>query len=197
MSSKSHRETAGAVVAGVWVALALCVLAALAYGFSRSFFGDAAGNVAVVAKPAPQLAKIEPEFIVLTQPVKAYRPKAKAALALPAPVQATETAVVLAASRIAPADRPQTVTAVLDTRTGETTQYVVDEPLPWLDTTARAEAGVYLGLKRGAPTIRVQARAQLMQVKALRLGAMASADLPLNGAGSADAFIGVGAWMQF
>lgn len=92
------------------------------------------------------------------------------------------------------------MTAVLDTETGETRQYVVDEPLPWLDTTVRSDAGVYLGLKRGEPTIRAQARAQIAQVKELRLGALASADMPLNGERpgvQAEYFIGVGAWMQW
>lgn len=157
-------------------------------------------GVAVVATPSPQLASTEVVWIVPPKPVKTYAPKAKAAARLPQAVQQDAGAVVLESSRIAPSDRAQTVTAVLDTETGETRQYVVDEPLPWLDTTVRSDAGVYLGLKRGEPTLRAQARAQIAQVKELRLGALASADMPLNGERpgvQAEYFIGVGAWLQW
>ncbi len=189
---------------GIVVLVGAVVLVVAGLKFWQSFTGASAPaqarDVAVVATQAPQLAQAEPEWIVLPQPVKTYAPKAKAAVKLPQPVQSSTAAVVLESSRIAASDRAQTVTAVLDTETGETRQYVVDEPLPWLDTTVRADAGVYLGLKRGEPTIRAQARAQIAQVKELRLGVLASADMPLNGERpgvQAEGFIGVGAWMQW
>lgn len=170
----------------------------------KSFTGDPdparARDVATVATQAPQIEAVPVDWIVPPKPLKTYAPKAKAAVKLPQAVQADAAAVVLQSSRVAASDRPQTVTAVLDTETGETRQYVVDEPLPWLDTTVRSDAGVYLGLKRGEPTIRAQARAQIAQVKELRLGALASADMPLNGERpgvQAEYFIGVGAWMQW
>lgn len=184
----------------------VCALALLVLGlkFWASFTGTPeparARDVATVATQAPQIEAAPVEWIVPPKPLKTYAPKAKAAVKLPQPVQADAAAVVLQSSRIAASDRPQTVTAVLDTETGETRQYVVDEPLPWLDTTVRSDAGVYLGLKRGEPTIRAQARAQIAQVKELRLGALASADMPLNGERpgvQAEYFIGVGAWLQW
>lgn len=193
-------------------AVPLMLIAALAYfgyGFYTRFVGTplpakAGQDIAVSATPAPQVAAADSEFIVLPKPVKTYAPKAKRTLKLPEPVATDDTKRVLDAARIAPSDRPQTVTAVLDTDTGTTTTYVVQEPLPWLDTTVRSDAGVYLGMKRGEPTIRALARVQLAQVKALRLGALASADVPLNGGGNGngngahiDGFVGVGAWMQW
>lgn len=189
---------------GVVVLVCVLVLGVLGLKFWRSFTGEPeparARDVATVATQAPQIDAVPVDWIVPPKPVKTYAPKAKAAVKLPQAVQADEAAVVLQSSRIAASDRPQTVTAVLDTETGETRQYVVDEPLPWLDTTVRSDAGVYLGLKRGEPTIRAQARAQIAQVKELRLGALASADMPLNGERpgvQAEYFIGVGAWMQW
>jgi hypothetical protein len=186
-----------------YVVGAAVVVVLLLYGFFSRFFGDAdpeaarARDVATVATPAPQVEATPIEWIVPPKQIKTYAPKAKAAVKLPQAVQVDAAAVVLQSSRIAASDRPQTVTAVLDTGTGETKQYVVDEPLPWLDTAVRSDAGVYLGLKRGEPTLRAQARVQLAQVKALRLGALASVDMPLGGTGSADAFVGVGAWMEW
>lgn len=189
---------------GVVVLVCVLVLGVLGLKFWRSFTGEPeparARDVATVATQAPQIEAVPVDWIVPPKPVKTYAPKAKAAVKLPQAVQADEAAVVLQSSRIAASDRPQTVTAVLDTETGETQQYVVDEPLPWLDTTVRSDAGVYLGLKRGEPTIRAQARAQIAQVKELRLGALASADMPLNGERpgvQAEYFIGVGAWLQW
>lgn len=184
--------------------IGLSMLAYVAHALYLSMRGDPPPSrgerVAVIATPSPQLAGTAAVWIVPPKPVKTYAPKAKAAVRLPQGVQQDASAVVLESSRIAPSDRPQTVTAVLDTETGETRQYVVDEPLPWLDTTVRSDAGVYLGLKRGEPTIRAQARAQIAQVKELRLGALASADMPLNGERpgvQSEYFIGVGAWLQW
>jgi len=190
----------------VFAALVLvCAIATVVFGmkFWWSFTGEparTARDVAIVATPAPQIVQADVEFIAVPQPVKTYAPKAKKALKLPAAVAADDGQRVLDAARIAASDRPQTVTAVLDTATGETRTYVVEEPLPWLDTTPRGEAGLYFGIKRGEPTIRAQARAQIAQVKELRLGVLASADMPLNaGAAGAqfDHFVGVGGWMQW
>lgn len=203
-ADKLLRDWKPYTVLGVIVLVCVLMLLVLGLKFWHSFIGDPeparARDVATVATQAPQIEAVPVDWIVPPKPLKTYAPKAKAALKLPQAVQADAAAVVLQSSRVAASDRPQTVTAVLDTETGETRQYVVDEPLPWLDTTVRSDAGVYLGLKRGEPTIRAQARAQIAQVKELRLGALASADMPLNGERpgvQAEYFIGVGAWMQW
>lgn len=202
--AKLLRDWKPYMVLGVVVLVCVLMLGVLGLKFWRSFIGEPeparARDVATVATQAPQIEAVPVDWIVPPKPLKTYAPKAKAAVKLPQAVQADTAAVVLQSSRVAASDRAQTVTAVLDTETGETRQYVVDEPLPWLDTTVRSDAGVYLGLKRGEPTIRAQARAQIAQVKELRLGALASADMPLNGERpgvQAEYFIGVGAWMQW
>lgn len=203
-ADKLLRDWKPYTVLGVIVLVCVLMLLVLGLKFWRSFIGEPeparARDVATVATQAPQIEAVPVDWIVPPKPLKTYAPKAKAAVKLPPAVQADEAAVVLQSSRVAASDRPQTVTAVLDTETGQTRQYVVDEPLPWLDTAVRSDAGVYLGLKRGEPTIRAQARAQIAQVKELRLGALASADMPLNGERpgvQAEYFIGVGAWMQW
>lgn len=153
---------------------------------------------AVPATPAPQLALSPLAVIEVTAPIKARAPTAKKALKLPDAVQADQSQHVLDAARIAPSDRAQTVTAVLDATTGETRTYVVAEPLPWLDFRQRGDAGAYLGVKHGEPTLRLQARHEFAQVKAMHLGALASADLPINGSRQdPDVFVGVGAWVSW
>lgn len=204
-SASSRREYAGYIVAAAWIALALCVLAYLASGFRDRFMGSpdaarAGRGVAVVASPAPAVTDMPAEWIVPPRPIKTYSAQAKAASKLPAQVQADDKAVVLEASTLPASDRPVLVTSVLNTETGETEHYIVEQPLPWLDTTVRGDAGLYVGLKHGEPTLRVQARAQLAQVKAVRLGALASADWPLNGERpgvQGDVFVGVGGWVQW
>lgn len=148
--------------------------------------------VAVAVEQAPAIASAEPQWIVPPRPVKTFKPEVKKALALPAAVQADDAKHVLQAARVSADDSPREVTAVLDERTGETELLVRELPRPWLDLTPRGEAGAYVGLLHGQPTLRVQAWQQLAQIKALRLGAIAAVDVPLE-YGSASAFIGVGA----
>ena len=148
--------------------------------------------VAVPVEQAPAIAAAEPQWIVPPRPVKMFKPEVKKALALPAAVQADDAKHVLQAARVSADDSPREVTAVLDERTGETELLVRELPRPWLDLTPRGEAGAYVGLLHGQPTLRVQAWQQLAQIKALRLGAIAAVDVPLE-YGSASAFIGVGA----
>ena len=149
-------------------------------------------TVAVPAPVAPALMEAEPQWIVPPRPVRVYAPAAKKALALPAAVQSDSAKHVLQAARLAADDSPREVTAVLDEQSGETELLVRELPRPWLDLTPRGEAGAYVGLLHGQPTLRVQAWQQLAQIKALRLGAIAAVDVPLE-YGSASAFIGVGA----
>lgn len=153
---------------------------------------------AVPATPAPQLALSPLAVIEVSAPIKARAPAAKKALKLPQAVQADQAQQVLDAARIAPSDRAQTVTAVLDTATGETRTYVVAEPLPWVDFRQRGDVGAYLGVKQGEPTLRIQARHEFAQVKAIHIGALASADLPINGSRlDPELFVGVGAWVSW
>ena len=103
--------------------LALCALAMAAawYWWGSAGTPVQPGTVeAVPATPAPQLALSPLAVIEVTAPIKARAPTAKRALKLPDAVQADASQHVLDAARIAPSDRAQTVTAVLDTTTGET-----------------------------------------------------------------------------
>lgn len=184
---------------GIFLAVVLCALAMVAawhWWVGTDAPVQPGTAEAVLATPAPQLAVSPLAVIEVTAPIKARAPTAKKALKLPETIQADQAQHVLDAARIAPSDHAQTVTAVLDTATGETHTYVVAEPLPWIDFRQRGDVGAYLGIKRGAPTLRIQARHELAQIKSIHLGALASADIPINGNQiSPELFIGVGAWV--
>lgn len=182
--------------------LVVCLLAGVAWlafgAWIRSTTAEPGTDVAIIATPAPQLEAAPVEWVTVTPAIKTRGATVKRSLKLPDPVQADATQHVLDAARIAPSDHAQTVTTVLDADTGETQTYVVAEPLPWFGLRQRGDAGAYLGIKAGEPTLRLQARHEIAQVKSLRLGALASIDVPINGSrADPDAFIGVGAWVSW
>lgn len=175
------------LIAGVCIALALWWVR------SNTDQAQPGTTVAIAATPAPQLDATPIEWIPVAQPIKARAPAAKRALKLPVAVQVDEAQHVLDAARVAPSEQAQTVTSVLDTATGETHTYVVAEPMPWLAVRQRGDAGAYIGLKQGAPTLRLLARHEVVQIKGGHVGALASVDVPINGSqADPDVFVGVG-----
>lgn len=151
-------------------------------------------NVHLPAKPAPQVARETTVPVEVKVPVKAYSPEVKRKLKLPDPVQANPEQHVVASSRTAPDERPHTITTVLDTSTGEFTTLDRAEPLPWIAVSTKTEIGAFYGVKNGEPAWRLQAQQELLRVKALHLGAVASADFVH---GDVETFIGVGAWARW
>lgn len=162
--------------------------------------GEIPQTIAQPAAPAAQIDGAGYDLIAITEPIKVRPAAVKPKLKLPPAVVTNSTQHVVDAVTVPASDRPITVAPVLNAKTGEVTTYTVAEPLPWLDTTQRGDAGLYLGIKLGDPVLRAQARHQLLQIKAVRIGALASVDLPLNGRPGGpdiDAFIGAGAWVSW
>ena len=83
---------------------------------------------------------------------------------------------------------------MIDANTGETTTLDRVEPLPWLAVSTKTEIGAFYGVKNGAPAFRIQAQQELLRVKALHLGAVASADVAR---GDIDTFVGAGVWARW
>lgn len=149
-----------------------------------------------IAPPAPEL-KTEILHPVMVKPgkIQAYRPAVKARLKLPESILKDDAQVVVSSTRIRADDHPRTITAVTNTDTGQTTQYIKDEPLPWIQANFKTEVGIYAGIKSGQQAIRIAARQELLQIKSLHLGAIASADHLLSG--PTDTFIGLGIWARW
>lgn len=171
-------------------ALAIAVGAAYLY-----FLPEPAPTAAhLEARPAPEVAREPREPVPVTAPLQVYKPAAKKKLKLPTEIQQAPQKRVAASTLTANDERAHTVTTVLDTSTGIFTSYDRAEPRPWLAPATRTEVGVFYGLRDGGRVIRIQGQQELLQVKALRLGAIASVDV---GSGGVDSFIGVGAWARW
>lgn len=175
--------------------LVLGVMIAIGTGVYFYFKPEPAPTgVHMPAKPAPQVAHETTVPVEVKVPVQTYKPEVKRKLKLPDAVQANPAQHVVASSRTAPDERPHTITTVLDTSTGEFTTLDRAEPLPWIAVSTKTEVGAFYGVKNGQPAFRVQAQQELLRVKALHLGAIASADMQ---AGEVDTFVGVGVWARW
>lgn len=154
-------------------------------------------NVHLPAKPAPQVSRETTVPVVIDKPVQVYRPEVKRKLKLPDAVQANPKQHVVASSRTVPDERPHTITTTLDTSTGEFTTLDRAEPLPWIAVSTKTEIGAFYGVKgvkNGEPVFRLQAQQELLRVKAMHLGAIASADFAR---GEVDTYVGVGLWARW
>jgi hypothetical protein len=150
-------------------------------------------GVQIEAKPAKEVARV-PTVPVPVKQVQAYPPAAKKKLDLPKTVQQDAGQHVVASTRTPADERPHTVTTVLDARSGEFHTYDRADPQPWLAVNTRSQVGVLYGYRNGEPAIRIEGHQELLQVKAVHLGAVASADAT---AGQLDTFVGVGVWARW
>ena len=127
--------------------------------------------------PSKDLAKLDKETLKCL-PVVVYKDKAKDKIGLPTAVVAAPEQRVLGATQVNPNERPTTVSAVLNTGSGETTFYQRLDPLPWLDFNRRATLGVAYGFKNDhdGAAIRVYGKIELLKIKALKAGLMGDVD---------------------
>lgn len=140
----------------------------------------------VPAKPASELKGQQTQDITPPK-VKVYVPKVKKPLGLPADIQDDPNKYVLGSAKL-PSDRnPHTITTVIDAQTGEVQTFDRRDPLPWLATEQTGEIRIDYGYKNGLVKVgRLSLAEDLLQVKALHAGVLASLDT--NGAW----FAGVG-----
>ena len=170
------------VVAGGMIVAAACTYSA----FKKSI-------PSIPSAPSRDLAKVDKETLNCI-PVIVYKDLAKDKLGLPQTVVAAPEQRVLGATQVKPNERPTTVSAVLNTTTGETSFYQRLDSLPWMAFNRKYEIGVsYLPFtKDGADKlIELDGRMEVIQVKALRAG--------LTGAIDTDGGyrVGVKAWANF
>lgn len=143
------------------------------------------------AAVAPEVASVPKEEIPLkglTVYAKPAKSKLGKAGAIPEAVVKDDRQSVVAASRVASSERPQTVTTTVNAETGVSDTYVVAAPRPWLATESRGELSLDYGYKRNAlaPVGRINIRQDVLQIKALHLGLSAS------GYSDGDYFVGAG-----
>lgn len=148
-------------------------------------------GVTLDAKPAPELKKESTVPVIVAAPIQVYRPAVKKKLTLPAHVQADTNTHVVASSKTANDERQHTITTTLDTTTGQFATHDRTDPLPWVSVNTKSEVGVFYGIKDGDQVLRLQARQELLQVKAVHVGVTSTID------SDGSYFVGAGAWARW
>ena len=150
-------------------------------------------GVHVEASPAKFVRDVEKTPVVIERAI-VYKPEAKRELKLPETIKADDKKHVVASTTTPNDERQHTVTTIVDSGTGEFTTYDRVEPLPWIGVTTKSEVGAYLGLKNGEPAVRIAGRQEVLQIKSVRIGAVASVDITQS---DVDSFVGIGAWARW
>lgn len=83
---------------------------------------------------------------------------------------------VTATGRLQAEERPYTLSATLDTATGQSRIWAQPEPQPWLAINTHGETSLVYGYKAGGQALRLSHSQSLLQVKSLRLGLSTSLD---------------------
>lgn len=125
--------------------------------------------------PAPEVRTVE-KVVERVEFVKVYPNAIKAKLKLPDAVVADASRKLTATGKLDAEERPYTLTAILDTKTGESEILARPDPLPWVGPGRRGAIGIAYGLSNGEPTGKLYAQHDLLRVKALHAGARAEVD---------------------
>ena len=154
------------VVAGGMIVAAACTYSA----FKKSI-------PSIPSAPSRDLAKVNKETLNCI-PVIVYKDLAKNKLGLPQTVVAALEQRILGATQVKPNERPTTVSAVLNTVSGETTFYQRLDPLPWFALETRRELGIAYGFKddAGGAVARIFGKVDLVQIKMIRAGLLGNVD---------------------
>lgn len=127
-----------------------------------------AARVNVPAPSARAVVDVGKTPIPIKQ-VVAYKEEAKKHLHHPKEIQGAREEAVLSATTIEPSDHPETVTAVLGTTPGDSRLFVQKEPLAWLAPDKHGEISADLVEKIGGSVVRIQARQDFLQSKAVHM----------------------------
>lgn len=182
------KEHAVAVVYSALIFITVFCIVILVNEFARK-----PEPISTVATPAAVVAHEAKTDVVPSAPIKVFKRSAviKKKVMLPQAVVDNPKEQVLAASTVESSLHPQTITTLLNTDTGETTTYIKQEPLPWIAMNTHGELSSYIGVKNSIPTVRIQAKQNLIDVKSVHINAVGSVDQSTNG--NTDFFVGVGA----
>jgi hypothetical protein len=182
----------------ILVAVLLVTYGVVFYGAFKHKQPPAPVGLNVVATPAPEVKK-QPQIDkpIKAKTVKVYPAAVKNTIKLPEIIQDNPALDVIASNQVPADDHPQTITTLINTDTGESQTFVKRDPLPWLALDPHGEAGLYMGIKNGEPTARLEVKQGAFQVKTLHFGVIGSVDQPISGVQGTDYFIGTGAWMRW
>lgn len=173
----------------IWIPwLVLTLLLAVVW----TFWPSPAPEVGVSAPlpPATEVRTVE-KVVERVKYVKVYPSETKQNLDLPKDVVADPVKKVTATGKLSADERPYTMTAVLDTSSGESEVYARPDPLPWVAVSTKSQVGLFYGYKGHEPVLRLHGVQEVLQVKALRAGATAALD------SDGETFVGLGVWARW
>lgn len=177
---------------------ALCYVGYEIYKLSKIKYPVAPVGLNVIAKPAPEVITVpRVSKPIKSKIVKVYPESIKSEIKLPDVVQNDTKLDVIASHQVPADDHPQTITTLINTDTGESQTFVKRDPMPWLGLNYRGEAGIYVGVKNGEQTARLEVKQEVLQIKSLHIGVTSSIDQPINSAVDTSYFVGAGAWMRW
>ncbi len=138
-------------------------------------------EMSVPATPAPETKRAPTKRVAIAKPVKVFGDGIKPKLKLPDAVAKNVDEHVIAATQVRGSLRPQTVTTVIDEKTGESQTYVKSDPYPWLAYEGRGEIRMSYGYRFDsgvAPRqiVRLNFSYDLIRVKALTIGPTVQVD---------------------
>lgn len=125
--------------------------------------------------PAKEVRTVE-KIIERVEYVKVYPSETKKKLKLPEAVVQNQAQKVIATGKLEAQERPYTLSAVLDTATGEAEVYARPDPLPWIAPGKRTVIGIAYGIGQDGQTGKFYGQRDLLQIKALYAGARAEID---------------------
>lgn len=132
-------------------------------------------GVAAPLPPAPEVRTVE-RIVVQPKLVYVYPDEVKPKLGLIDEIAKNPAKKVAATGKLKAEERDYTLSAVLDTETGESQVFARPDPLPWIGSGRQGAVGVAYGFKNGEMAGRLYARHDLLQVKALHAGATGMLD---------------------
>lgn len=149
---------------GVGILIGL-LLSVTAFFVKQSFEKDATPAESALAGPTE----------TITSPIVVHGDKAKRELRLPKALADNKDVKVLDATTLEECDK--TITAIIDTATGESTLFVRDEPAPLFAASSRASVGVAYGVSDSDGALwQVSGSYEFARIKATRLGIVGTVD---------------------
>lgn len=152
-------------------------------------------------KPTPEVGKSVPlppakevkgveRIIERVEYIKVYPDAIKAKVKLPEPILKDSSVKLISTGKLDAEERPYTLSAVLNTGTGEAEVYARPDPLPWVSVSKKRHFSGYMGVMNGEQAVAITARQEVLRIKELKIEGVA-----IMAASNDDrySFIGVGA----
>lgn len=125
--------------------------------------------------PAREVRTVE-KIVERVKYVKVYPSETKAKLNLPDAVIKNQAQKVIATGKLNADEREYSLSAVLDTETGDSQVYAKPLPLPWVGPGRRGAVGIAYGLTNDGPAVKMYSYQELLRIKKLNAGVRAEAD---------------------